>query len=1489
MKRFLLLTAIVIGFSGLRAQVISFSPEQDAFMKELGDFMGANNNEIGKDSYNRFAKEVDAGNITAEQVDMIIALSNKMADYRMKPTPQYVAVLDATVAFVKSGQFTDRYAEWMEIVNTLLDNSKKGSYSVYNHYLEFSTAFFSKYALNETPTKTWSFSSPEYQLKLNGEIPEVHIQSTSIIGSTKGDTLYINETSGVYYPLDQKWVGTGGTMHWGRAGLDSTTTYAKFNHYVINTNDNEYRADTVQFYYGSLFSKPLNGYVVDRLITNNVTSKSDYPQFHSYNDNLAVKDILKNVDYKGGFFLKGNQIIGSGTDSVPAVMLFKDVNGKPSVQARSKNFLITPEVSVYSRDCEAIIFVGKKDSIYHHDVSIGYNSLENKMNITRQEEGFSSLMFYSSYHKIDAKVDNLSWILGDTVIKMKNLEGAGTKLSWFESQDLYNRVLFDRIRGVATYQPLVKIKRYCETYKTRVIPSLALAKELNPSLTVDGIQSLMLTLVEEGFIFYDKENELIYVKDKVFNYVLAASKKQDYDIINIPSKAKDANATLDLDDYDLHINGIKQFYLSDSQFVLIYPTDDKIIMKKGRDMLFDGTIVSGNIDFIGKNYYFSYDTFNIKMTNVDSMILYVESVDMDDMGNSLYLPVKTNITVSSGKLQIDKADNKSSKVNNPMYSIFTTYDYSVADYMKPEIFDNVYQKDDFFFKLDPFTLTSSDSLDYRQVKFQGSMVSDGIFPDFREALMLQEDRSLGFKSVTPPGGYPMYGKSGKYNGNISLSNKGFRGSGKIDFMASTSTSQDIIFFPDSTIAKVDDFVVAKTEKGVQFPQSSNSGTSLRWLPYEDKMYVKQGQTPFSMFDGAATQEGTAIVTSHGLLGDGTMNWGEVKAISNQFVYDATHAKADTSKVTIGQISPGVVALKIDNVKMNVDFTKRIGNFKSNVDSIFTYLPYNEYKTDMNEFDWIMDDRVVEFKSTKEYANFYSTNGTQDSLVFQAKVGKYNLNNFLLAAEGVPLIRIADVHVIPDSGKVYVEKGAKMRTLYYAKIFGDTVNNYHKITNAKVTILGRYSMTGTGEYEYITPQNKKEMIPFESITVRSVIDSIMGQTDHKILGKGYIQDSSKFVLEDNVSFKGPVELYSEDQFLRFKGYIKLAVADTANFRPDWFRINSSIDSKNPVFNLDDAVTEKNDSVFAGIFRFNDTAAVYTTIMSRKHSISDANLFIARGKGFYNELDQTYYFGNFEKLDDPTAKGSILKYNNKTGAIYAEGRLKLGLKTDLCDTKAYGTIIKRPNYDEYKMDATIMSEIPLPDELMKKLGELIYTTNSDAGANPINFETETQIIGAIQELLDEKMALKLINDINSKGYLEKPKDLPMTLFLSGIKMIWDPSTRSFHTTDSKAKVIWIGDQLVNQEIKCFAEFGKRYGGDYFTIYLETPNADYIYINYKKNVMKIYSSREEINSEIFGYDTKQRQVETTKGNMIFVLENKNAVNEFIQNMEYFEGLKK
>ncbi|MFZ1632555.1 MAG: hypothetical protein WAT43_01680, partial [Chitinophagales bacterium] len=475
MKKLLSIIILLFALSTSYAQVTKFSYEQEPFLKELDDFMKTVNTEITKDSYNHFAKEVEAGNITPEQLRMVIELSNKMLDRRMKPTPQFVAVLDATVSFVKSNQMMDRYSEWMTIVNSILDNSKKGSYVTFNRFLDFSAAFFEKSALNDTPTRTWCYTSFDYQFVLNGEIPEVHFSSTDLYGYTKGDTLYINGTQGVYYPLEKEWKGKSGTVGWGRAGLDSTVTYGKLKNYKVNTESNEYSADSATLYFGGMFSKPLVGLLTDRLITNNEPQKSDYPQFRTYDNNLVVKDILTNVDYKGGFFLKGSQIIGSGSDSIPAEMSFRNPEGKKAVLARSKTFLVEPGMSIYSKDAEVIIRVAKEDSIYHHDVSLRYDGILSSINITRQDEGFSSLMFYSSYHKIDVKVDNMNWSLEDTIIKFKNIEGAGQKMSWFESQDLFSAKLFDRVRGVSTYQPLVKIKRYCEMYKTREIPTLALA------------------------------------------------------------------------------------------------------------------------------------------------------------------------------------------------------------------------------------------------------------------------------------------------------------------------------------------------------------------------------------------------------------------------------------------------------------------------------------------------------------------------------------------------------------------------------------------------------------------------------------------------------------------------------------------------------------------------------------------------------------------------------------------------------------------------------------------------------------------------------------------------------------------------------------------------------------------------------------------------------------------------------------------------------
>jgi hypothetical protein len=51
-----------------------------------------------------------------------------------------------------------------------------------------------------------------------------------------------------------------------------------------------------------------------------------YPRFDSYSKRLVVKNIYPDVDYDGGFGMRGNKFVGSGNAQNPAKLLFKRNN-----------------------------------------------------------------------------------------------------------------------------------------------------------------------------------------------------------------------------------------------------------------------------------------------------------------------------------------------------------------------------------------------------------------------------------------------------------------------------------------------------------------------------------------------------------------------------------------------------------------------------------------------------------------------------------------------------------------------------------------------------------------------------------------------------------------------------------------------------------------------------------------------------------------------------------------------------------------------------------------------------------------------------------------------------------------------------------------------------------------------------------------------------------------------------------------------------------
>ena len=337
-----------------------------------------------------------------------------------------------------------------------------------------------------------------------------------------------------------------------------------------------------------------------------------------------------------------------------------------------------------------------------------------------------------------------------------------------------------------------------------------------------------------GLIYFDPETDLITPRQRLYDYQMHAKHTLDYDILTIHSvNSGQDNAMLNLLNYDLTVYGVKNVLLSDTQKVFIFPKDKEIVLRKNRNIEFSGVVASGKFEFHGKDFIFDYEQFKIKMKTIDSMKIYVESFEPDVNGNINFKRVGTVIENANGELRIDAPKNKSGWGRAPTFPQFQSFKESYAYYDSRTIFKGVYNRDKFYFRLDPFTMDSLDNFRSEGLQFDGDFVSAGIFPTFREKLSLQKDYSLGFVRPTPPGGYKIYGGVGNFEQEIRLSNKGLRGGGDFTYSASKSKVPDLIFFPDSANGVASTYDVTEQEVPDEFPVVHGDTVYLHFMPYKE--------------------------------------------------------------------------------------------------------------------------------------------------------------------------------------------------------------------------------------------------------------------------------------------------------------------------------------------------------------------------------------------------------------------------------------------------------------------------------------------------------------------------------------------------------------------------------------------------------------------------------------------------------------------------------
>jgi hypothetical protein len=1450
--------------TGLKAQQFKqFSGKPETFTAEALVFLGQTKDDELKNIYKTFSYNWDSAKFDNTEKDKILILSKCLVDKKIRSIPEFYYFLRALNTFLKQGHSRTSFAQWLDALCELCTN-KKFSLSAMNRLIDHTYDLLTENLIYQSPSLTWKPGSHSFYYKFDGKLCIV-FDKTDLVCYSKRDSIKIFNTSGEFLPTELRWNGTAGLVTWERAGYDRNTISAQLTNYSIDLMKSSYEADSVIFTNKSYFDFPLVGHLEDNVTLITDSSLALYPRFDSYKKHFVIRNLYQNVDYEGGFSMQGAKLVGKGSIENPARLNFfrKDTL---KLKTTSLYFIFRPErvIGVNSSVC---IYLDK-DSIFHGDVQFTYTIRNKEVSLVKSENYSAQSPYLNTYHGIDMNFEQLNWRIDEPMVFLTITPGSSIGRALFESKNFFNTKEYSELQYYDEIHPLVALKKYAQKIGSNKFSAEDFSAYMKKS--IDQTRVLLFPLSVKGYIIYNSATETIEIKPRLFDNIKANMGFIDYDVLRFLSRtnAPLENASIDLKNNDLKINGIPNIFVSDSQNVAIIPKDESIIMKHNRSFQFDGTVFAGLFTFYGKNFFFNYDEFKITLKNVDSVRIKV-IVGLDNYDKPIYQEVKNVIQDVTGDVMVDKPDNKSGIKRNAEYPIFHSLGNSYVYYDALNIFRGVYARSkDFLFKIDPYTLDSLDNFTKESMKFEGQFFSAKILPTIPESLMLQPDFSLGFTHIAPSEGFPLFQGKGKFFNKINLSNNGLRGDGNVRYLTSSINSKDILFFPDSMNTTAPEFTINASASGIQYPKVDGRDIDVHWTPYLDKMTLKNKSKPFQMFNSETTLSGSLTLQPKGLSGKGTMDLTSAITSSNLYTYTYNTIDADTAAFNIRSVHNEKYAVVMKNVKSHIDFGSRTGTFKSNNRDTVTEFPVDKYVAQVEEFKWKMDKKELDLLSSRlnepsaaglKYgfkdkqltgATFTSVKHGQDSLNFVSPLAVYDYANDIIRATQVQYIEVADARVFPYNGNVVIEAEAKMQPFVNAKIMANTETRFHNIYQAEVNIEGKLKYSGKGKYDYIDENNKVQTIVFNNIGVDTAFHTI---------AEGNLTEPDEFTLNPNFKYQGKVFLKSAEKFLNFNGAVH--IVDTCpNYGRSWVNFESAIDPLNVDIPVSDKLVELNRRpIMLGTIITTDSIHIYSSFFGTRKNYSDSTIGTSKGFLRFNKDSSTYLVASKEKMKTPALPQSLVALNRKKCIHYDEGKLNLGVDFGQFKLTTAGNVQHNLNKNQVNLRVMMALDFFMLDKSMESMALMVDSLTTKKQPVEITLGHYKKVLGS---LIEPDVLNKYYTELATSG---KPKDLPRpmtkTIFLNDVRLVWDDVSNSYRSI-GKIGIGTVYKRQINKYVEGYIEIWRKRSGDIFDIYLKLDEKTFYYFGYTRGVMQVVSSDNTgFNDPIKTLKDSQRQLEVAR----------------------------
>ena len=1274
------------------------------------------------------------------------------------------------------------------------------------------------------------------QPKVSG--PVLKLENINLTFATQFDSTTIKKTSGQLMLANNLFVGEGGTYEWEAAGKPVSAAFRKYNFDITAA---AFRVPDATITYDAVLAAPIEGAFEFRSTKAGKNGERSYPRFVSFTNDAKVKSLGSNIAYTGGFTLVGD-LIGSRPLDGSVSALTVSANGKRKFRSMAHNYSLND--SVIAATQASIAIYQKKDSLTHPAVQLRYSKPTKELVLTNDKGPYARTPFFASYHKYEITAERLVWDLESPFVNFSILNTKTLIPVQLESAHYFSNIRFQQLVGVASFHPLQVLVAHAAKTKSSQFYAADVAKSarVNESAVREAAQNL----AREGFLEYDGQSHYISLKPKAWHYVGSARKTNDYDHLVIKSVVPSGrNATLNLNSNRLTVRGVdKVAFNHDSTSVYVVPDSNIVHLLDNRNMEFGGKIYAGRLTFKGPQLKFNYDEFMIDMQKLDTVAFVPKKRFVGNKKVAEQVLTSRNGKMS-GKLYINKPNNKSGKEHFPDYPKFDSPLGGEVAFNRPDVLAGAYDSTVYFdipsYKLDSLGAGKG------RLGFTGVFHSGGIFPPIKTTLTMMPDETLGFYYQPDAKGLPAFGGKGMVYDTIMMSSSGIQSKGKLKYLTTTFEAPEYTYFLDRVVTEAG--TSAKMEAGggkADFPEATFGAYEMNWMARQDTMFVAVQQNPLQVYKEQYKFTGTAKLSPGGLYGSGQLDNESANVVSEKLLFRGRSFQGNHAQMIVKSDVENRPAVKAQDVAINYDLTKNQVEFGSEQKGAASIeFPKAQYKTSMSRAVWDLQQQKVSLaadeKGGKNY--FYSQHPGQEGLRFSAATGEYDLKVNSILAGGVPNIPVGDVYVVPDSGKVAVAADATIKTLRNSRVVADSAGHYHNLFSGNIDVLSRNAFKGTALRNYLNAASDSFNLQFADFTY----------AEHEISRKeklmttsalAQVKEEDKFYIFPKIRYRGSVKMYSYRPHMDFDGDLKLNFTGN-EADADWFPFKrDSLNPDNVQIPIVNPKAADGTLLHTGLHISRGDSKLYNTFVSKKQYEDDLDVFVVDGNLSYDKNLSEFRLVSAARSAADSYEGNELRYNEATKTIHFNGKLNLVNPLKHFNIESAGSGRANLDSSRYNMDALLAFDLTMPSAVSSAIAKKIAETAYRDGGELDGGDALLYKLGGIAGSRDARKYR------DQGGHVPLPKlssKLVRSMVFSKVNLRWSPEKNAWYSV-GKLGLASMMKQDINAFMDGFMEIKQDMNGEpVVNVYLQADAYTWLYLGYMENGLVVVSSDPDLNKVV------------------------------------------